>query len=242
MRKISKSPIVPKTLQHAAIPNNANEVSEVVYRADDVRTQLMEDQHSKCSYCECRVTKQYNDVEHYRPKSIYYWLGHNWSNLLYACDLCNRTYKRDSFPLADESTRGDINHESPLIINPSTEDPLIHIMYNRFELVPRLHNGVEDEKGRTTIDMFQLNNRDQRPGLVNDRELLYEAFQKEIKKKKFAEGIINSGVTGVALHKAKIIIALCNQSIRDMLSPSRPYSGMLLSILHQVLSSSQNQR
>lgn len=234
MRKIEKSPNVPNTLQHAATPQNVNEVSEAIYKAYDVRTQLMKDQYSKCAYCECRVTKQYNDVEHYRPKSIYYWLGHNWSNLLYACDLCNRTYKKKSFPLADESTRGDIEHENPLIINPSTEEPLNHITFNRYMVVPRVHDGIEDAKGRKTIDLFQLNNRVKRPTLVNDREQLYEDFQKMIKQKKIAEGAINSGVTGDALQNAQEMLALCNLLINNMLSPSRPFSGMLLDISRQI--------
>lgn len=234
MRKIEKSLRIPNTLRHAAAPTNVGEVKESVYKADDVRDQLIADQHFKCAYCECRVTKQYNDVEHYRPKSIYYWLGHNWSNLLYACDLCNRTYKNDSFPLADEHTRLDIEHENPLIINPSTEDPLEHIMFNRYMIVPRVNSGIIDPKGLTTIELFQLNNRTDRPTLVNGREQLYEAYENEINKKKLAEGIINSGVTGDILQKAQEIVALCNQSIAKMISPYTPFSGMLIDISHQA--------
>ena len=126
MRKIDKSPNIPVTLQNAPLPNNANEVIDTIYKADDVRDQLCADQHYKCAYCECDLTKSYNDVEHYRPKSKYHWLGYDWDNLLYSCDLCNRTYKNDSFPLVNEANRvttpGDLSVEEHLIINPANED------------------------------------------------------------------------------------------------------------------------
>ena len=92
MIKLYKSTEVPTTLRSAPTPTSVDDVSSEIYGADDVRTQLMCDQYDKCAYCETNVTKRYNDVEHFRPKKTYYWLGHDWRNLLYSCDLCNRTY------------------------------------------------------------------------------------------------------------------------------------------------------
>ena len=71
MRKIDKSPNIPATLVDAPIPTSPAKVKEDIYKADDVRKQLLEDQHNKCAYCESRIPKEYNDVEHYRPKSKY---------------------------------------------------------------------------------------------------------------------------------------------------------------------------
>ena len=129
MRKIGKSANIPATLQNAPVPASAAEVQAKIYKADDVRTQLVCDQYNKCAYCECYMTKAYNDVEHYRPKSHYYWLGHDWNNLLYSCNLCNRSLKNDSFPLLDESRKAskpadNISLEHPLIINPAEVEPL----------------------------------------------------------------------------------------------------------------------
>jgi hypothetical protein len=82
MRKIEKSENVPATLVNASMPKKASDVKDYIYKALDVRDQLVQDQHSKCAYCECKISRQYNDVEHFRPKSHYYWLGHEWKNLL----------------------------------------------------------------------------------------------------------------------------------------------------------------
>lgn len=157
MRKINKSASVPPTLKNVSAPTNPSEVRETVYRANDVRQQLMKDQFHKCAYCECRVTLPYNDVEHYRPKASYYWLAYEWSNLLYACSLCNRTYKKAFFPLVDESQKvtapGSLEAEKPLLINPAVDIPTDHVKFRRHEIV-----GVTD-KGRETIKLLHLNDR-----------------------------------------------------------------------------------
>ena len=98
MRKIDKSPNIPATLVGANVPTSPAKVKKDIYKADDVRLQLETDQHYKCAYCECYLPLQYHDVEHFRPKSHYYWLGHDWKNLLYSCERCNRLYKKAKFP------------------------------------------------------------------------------------------------------------------------------------------------
>lgn len=228
MRKINKSTTIPPTLTTAPTPTKKEEVDPKYYKAEDVRNQLIADQHHKCAYCECRIEKQYNDVEHYRPKSIYFKLGHQWDNLLYACNLCNRTYKNDNFPLADESKRMNLSQEDPLIINPSADDPLLHIKFNRFMVVPIQVNGIDDKKGKTTIEIFHLNDRNERPGLVYDREQLFERYEQEMKKKKLAESIISSGATGSSLTYAQELLNLSNNAILNYQSPSEPFSGMLI--------------
>ncbi len=210
----------------ATIPNDPDEVKDTVYRAGDVRERLIADQFSKCAYCESIVTKQFNDVDHYRPKKEYYWLGHQWENLLYACPLCNRTYKKHHFPLKDESKRHQVALETPLIINPTTEDPAQHIKYNRHIMVPRIVDGVIDEKGKATIDLFQLNNR--KP-LVSEREQLYETFEMVKRKKEIAKAYIKSSIhTNVLI--ARELLDLCNELQEKMKAPSTPYSGMLTNL------------
>ena len=230
MRKICKSEKVPLSLQQAPTPTRKEEVRADIYKAEDVRDQLVADQYNKCAYCECIVTKQYNDVDHFRPKDKYYWLGHKWDNLFYSCDLCNRTYKKNHFPLVDESTRGNIAKEKPLIINPSIEEPLEHIRFNRFMIVPREINGIVDKKGETTIRLFHLNDRHERSILVYEREQLYEDYIQEIKKRTIAEIIIQSDVSEDIKQSAYVILQCCDQSIAKMKSPSRAFSGMLLDI------------
>ena len=155
MRKINKSSNVPATLAKAPVPGSTAEVRESIYKADDVRQQLEIDQHYKCAFCECYLPLQYHDVEHFRPKSHYYWLGHEWKNLLYSCERCNRSYKKTNFPLAAGSVQAnsptdDITQEHPLIINPTEVDPAIHIKFDKYEA-----KGITPE-GKKTIEVFHF--------------------------------------------------------------------------------------
>ena len=54
----------------------------------------------KCAYCESPTdVVAHGDVEHFRPKSIYWWLAYCFDNHLFSCRICNETYKLDYFPL-----------------------------------------------------------------------------------------------------------------------------------------------
>lgn len=91
-------------------------------------------QHMRCCYCEVFVHQEYNDVEHYRPCSLYWWLAWDWSNLLFACSRCNRKHKHDAFELAPGSRRlvpeeVPPGSEMPLLLDPAAVDPRGHIGY-----------------------------------------------------------------------------------------------------------------
>ena len=130
----------------------------VGYRA--VAEELWDAHHHKCCYCEQRVPKGFNDVEHYRPKCRadrrpgctlthgYWWLAFSWDNLLFACPACNRSGKNDLFPLLSGSVSltahtvppGD---ERPLLLNPGAlVNPVEHIEY------------VEKSQGNLTVQKY----------------------------------------------------------------------------------------
>lgn len=113
-----------------------------IYGHETVKFSLKEMQHGKCAFCESKVDHiAYGDVEHFRPKGGfrqslsdplgrpgYYWLAYEWENLLFACQLCNQRFKKNLFPLQDPSKRahdhrGSLSEESPMIIDPTNEDP-----------------------------------------------------------------------------------------------------------------------
>jgi hypothetical protein len=72
----------------------------------NAKNQLKRESHGKCAYCEATTAVvAYGDVEHYRPKSIYWWLAYSYDNYLYACQICNQMYKSDNFPLSPGRTR-----------------------------------------------------------------------------------------------------------------------------------------
>jgi hypothetical protein len=64
------------------------------------KDQLKKETHNKCAYCEAdTAVVAHGDVEHFRPKGIYWWLAYCYDNYLYSCQICNQVYKSDSFPI-----------------------------------------------------------------------------------------------------------------------------------------------
>ncbi len=57
--------------------------------------------HDKCAYCEASTKAvSHGDVEHYRPKAVYWWLAYCLDNYLVSCQKCNQTFKSDHFPVS----------------------------------------------------------------------------------------------------------------------------------------------
>jgi uncharacterized protein (TIGR02646 family) len=150
-----------------------------IYGDNSVKNSLKAAQHNKCCYCESDPdATSYGAVEHYRPKGTvvafrqgnkiypgYFWLAYEWSNLLFICERCN-TNKGSYFPLADASPHSRdhnqplINGESPLFINPISDEPSTHIAFRNDAIY-----GLTVQ-GKTTIDYLKLDSRD---GLINAR-------------------------------------------------------------------------
>ena len=65
------------------------------------KKQLKKDTFEKCAYCESpTAVVAHGDVEHFRPKSVYWWLVYCFDNHMYSCQICNQSpYKLDKFPL-----------------------------------------------------------------------------------------------------------------------------------------------
>jgi len=63
------------------------------------KSALKKDSFDKCAYCEAPTAiVAHGDVEHFRPKSVYWWLAFCFDNYLYSCQICNQTHKGDRFP------------------------------------------------------------------------------------------------------------------------------------------------
>lgn len=108
----------------------------------------------------------------------YWWLTWTWRNQLFACHSCNSGIKKNYFPLAPGSgallgpvppyqnkrllpAHLDFSSEEPLLVDPSTEDPLDHIQWRPVD--PQLPTrrwiwspvGLTD-KGKATIKILRL--------------------------------------------------------------------------------------
>jgi uncharacterized protein (TIGR02646 family) len=148
-----------------------------IYNDARVKVRLQHDQRDKCCYCEWKPTDNYGDVEHFRPKGGvqqtlngflekpgYYWLAYEWSNLYYACIYCNQKYKTNYFPLRNPAARA-LRHadvltlEQPLLLDPATEDPAIHLTFEQ-DTIKAL-----SDRGSHCIQAFGLD----RPELIQRR-------------------------------------------------------------------------
>lgn len=73
----------------------------------EAKKQLLIETNGKCAYCEAPTSAvAYGDVEHYRPKSIYWWLAYSYDNYLASCVLCNQRFKKDQFPILNSPMPG----------------------------------------------------------------------------------------------------------------------------------------
>jgi uncharacterized protein (TIGR02646 family) len=148
------------------------EFDSSIYGAKSVKSALKKAQHDKCAFCESKVSHiAHGDVEHYRPKGGvrqnasdpldqpgYFWLAYVWENLFFACQLCNQSFKKNMFPLADPSRRArshldDLTAEEPMLIHPAEEKPSALIGFREEIAFP-----IDDHpRARTTIEVLGLN-------------------------------------------------------------------------------------
>lgn len=88
------------------------------------KARLFEAQNHNCAYCEAKqLQAEYRDADHFRPKAWYWWLAWSWDNLLFSCEVCNRSHKKNLFPLLDEAMRLQAEElppgrEQPLLLDP----------------------------------------------------------------------------------------------------------------------------
>lgn len=67
---------------------------------------LKRDSHGKCAYCEAHTAVvAHGDVEHFRPKSVYWWLALCVDNYVFSCQICNQSFKGDKFPVFGEALK-----------------------------------------------------------------------------------------------------------------------------------------
>lgn len=84
MIRVFKSPNVPSSLTTTSR-----------YDGEDVKKQLLSDQHDKCYLCERNRDTDF-EIEHHKSEHNYPKLIQDWENLYMGCGYCNRK-KSDSF-------------------------------------------------------------------------------------------------------------------------------------------------
>ncbi len=195
MRRVTKVPSGPAFEAWRARAEEARAVTlrkpgtldEEVWR--DFREVFLHDAFDhKCAYCESDFSANFpTQTEHYRPKAQvtegrikvpgvrYYWLAHEWWNLLPSCHYCNTHHtdersrnkhpgklnefrvrgSRVTAPSPDpESWRTELATEQPLLLNPYDDDPADHLTFETDTGIPMPLNG--SERGSETISVCDL--------------------------------------------------------------------------------------
>ena len=135
-----------------------------------VKDQLWVESVNKCAYCEA-TTKlvAHGDVEHYRPKKLYWWLAYCYDNYLVSCQLCNQVFKRDAFPTAGPRMTG------PAVTATTTDDQLAMLAHH---CAP---DPINDADGMPLANFTQQHHHE-RPYLLNpyfDNPEFYYAWSVE---------------------------------------------------------------
>lgn len=127
----------------------------------EVRSTLHDMQAGKCCYCEASIPEggSRQQIEHFWPKAHYGDKRNLWTNLLLACDLCNRQ-KDDEFPL------DNLGH--PQLIDPTSpevdpEDEMTFVTQfadvDEYRLVGQAVAINGSALGGTTIEVVGLSDR-----------------------------------------------------------------------------------
>ncbi|MCB0521712.1 MAG: hypothetical protein H6577_14440 [Lewinellaceae bacterium] len=90
----------------------------------------------------------------------YYWLAYDFSNLYFSCQICNQSFKKNYFPVTDETKRArshndDHLQEDCLILDPGRENPNDHLYFE--QEVIKAKNG--SAKGMETIKRTGLDRK-----------------------------------------------------------------------------------
>jgi uncharacterized protein (TIGR02646 family) len=241
--RIRRSPDVPTTLASTKVDSARREIESIVasgnlcstdfqshWNAPDVRKALYEMQHHKCCYCErTRDEKRESDIDHFRPKALYWWLAYVWNNLFFTCRACNQEHKKDKFPLRDEATRVtdpriDPSRESYLLLHPCEDDPEEFLRWEWGAcLEPRSPQLVlldhREERGRVTVVTLGLNDGE----LPIERGRIAVRFEALITKYRAGEYLGNETLKATAVHE-----------ILREIAPSQEFLGLRRAMLRNA--------
>ena len=203
-----------------------------LFNAPDVKNKLKQIYHGKCAYCESIIEASY--LDHYRPKSIYYWTTFEWSNLLLACPTCNKqkktkfpiTFKKISEPQLDRNewraNSSTFLSEEPLLINPEIDNPEDHLSF-----YPDGRMFAKTKKGKTTIEIINLN----RESLVIRRMQIINNIIKKISYQLEPALILFNKQKGQTNHIIKLAFEPILNDIIEHTKPKSEYSLFYKNIL-----------
>lgn len=94
---------ITKNLQVLKLKRELGDIPSKEFKSNlwkPAKNQLRRESNDKCAYCEADTkVVAHGDVEHFRPKNLYWWLAYCYDNYLYSCQICNQTFKSNLFPI-----------------------------------------------------------------------------------------------------------------------------------------------
>lgn len=213
MIKVEKDPTqIPASLDSKLTKKRRNEliakaayiyekIYDSRYKMPDVKKKLDAIYSGKCAFCEQNVEAFH--VDHFRPKSIYYWLAYSWDNLLYICASCNTakskhfaTQKKQIFKIEDLENIHSLaakyaEEEQNNFIHPELEDIEKLVDFDDKGKISSLNKRVQ-----YTIDTCQLN----RDRLTERRKAVFNDFEQKYNDKR-----LNYLLTGDKIDLGKLI-------------------------------------
>lgn len=120
----------------------------------DTKKQLQKETNGKCAYCESTTTESmHGDVEHYRPKSEYWWLAYVYDNYLASCQLCNQKFKKAFFEIENSDKR--------------LPEPEIAAQTTDAEILEMAEASIPDPLDQAAVAAFEQQHREERPLIIN---------------------------------------------------------------------------
>jgi hypothetical protein len=217
----------------------------------NAKVQLLRETFDKCAYCESpTATVAYGDVEHYRPKSIYWWLAYSLENYLASCAICNQKFKRDKFPKSGSKMKGPRirRNTSAQTIDRMAKDSVpdslsrrsvqdflrahnseIPLLINPYMADPALAFAYRADDVLREVEIIPRSNSPDAPLFVKAAEDVYGLNRSELKRSRFF--IFESYKTHrETLNDRRISTATrrnVTRTIGNMKKSERPFSGMI---------------
>lgn len=209
------------------------------YKQEDVKVALKNIYNNKCAFCEQRVEQ--SQIEHYRPKKVYYWLVFSWDNLIVACAFCNQ-YKGVNFDLSGtpcEFANTDANilkiHNSsfdydrierPKMVNPEVTDPLGKIEFEKNGIISSRDISFAYTIETCKIDRIYLNDerrkllnifkRDIRSALIENESVIDQQIEISATIRKFIRDSKDLELPFLAFRRYAISSEWLNEIIKEM--------------------------
>lgn len=208
------------------------------YAPKEVKDALKIIFNNKCAYCECKIDMgAHYDLEHFRPKTLYYWLAYEWTNFLLSCQICNRYCKNAKFPIKGKqvekpplsiSNKLDnaeclilsktLENEERLLLHPAIDDPKKHLRFLADGNIEEL-----SEQGKKSIEIYGLN----RDNLIDARKkIIFE--ERTVLNRKFLDPKISSKAIKECVHDAiyRLLYRMEN-------AQNEPYIGFIITVLER---------